>query len=519
MNTLRKSGKTGRRNFLKQCGSIAAGGLVLSNPVLEISAEQRSKQPKRPNILWLVTEDQSVDWGCYGVHAVATPNIDRFRSEGMLYSNAFCTSPVCSPSRSCFNTGVYQTSFGGQHHRSHRRGYPDYPYLLPDPIRHVSAYFRDAGYFTCNCNEKWTQRGKEDYNFTPSSLWDGWNWNQRASGQPFFAQVNIRNLDHEGGYGNVDPKLVDIPPYHPDDLLTRATWAHYHRRTQHYDRRVGEILQRLKNDGLEENTVVFLMGDNGRQVQRGMQFLYDGGIHVPLIVRWPGVLSEGARSDDLVSLVDLAPTSLAIAGIEPPSYVQGNVFLAPGVRKREYVYAARDRMDETMDRIRCVRSDRYKYIRNYTVWGESKRRPYTRWGLYHEVARQSNLYKMHSYPVLSLLHVMHSRGKLNAAQELFMVDEKPHEEFYDVIADPHEINNLSSSSEHDTVKRAMSKSLDDWMESTGENRRTPEDRTIADQWYEDKLRPYYIRLTKGRRGINVDSTAAEYLNYWRRQFE
>jgi len=361
--------------------------------------------------------------------------------------------------------------------------------------------------------------GKEDYNFTPSSLWDGWNWNQRASGQPFFAQVNIRNLDHEGGYGNVDPKLVDVPPYHPDDLLTRAAWAHYHRRTQHYDRRVGEVLQRLKNDGLEENTVVFLMGDNGRQVQRGMQFLYDGGIHIPLIVRWPGVLPEGAKSDDLVSLVDLAPTSLAIAGIEPPSYMQGDIFLGPGVRKRKYVYAARDRMDETMDRIRCVRSDRYKYIRNYTVWGESERRPYTRWGPYHKVARQSNLYKMHSYPVLSLLHVMHGRGKLNAAQELFMVDKKPHEEFYDVIADPHEINNLSFSPEHDNVKRAMSGSLDDWMESTGESGQTPEDRTIADQWYRDKLRPYYIRLTSGRLGMNVDSTAAEYLNYWRRQFK
>jgi len=515
VHTVMKSGKIGRRNFLKRCGSVAAGGLILANPALETPAEQQSNQPKRPNILWLITEDQSVDWGCYGVRAVATGNIDQFRSEGVLYSNAFCTSPVCSPSRSCFNTGVYQTSFGGQHHRSHRRGYPDYPYLLPDPIQHVCTYFRDAGYFTCNCSEKWTQQGKEDYNFTISSPWDGWNWNQRASGQPFFAQVNIRNLDHEGGYGSVDPKTVVVPPYHPDDPLTRAVWAHYHRRTQHYDRKVGEVLQQLKNDGLEENTVVFLIGDNGRQVQRGMQFLYDGGIHVPLIVRWPGVLPEGTKSDGLVSLVDLAPTSLAIAGIEPPAHMQGYVFLGPGVRKRRYVYAARDRMDETMDRIRCVRSDRYKYIRNYTVWGEPKRRPYTRWGPYRKVDRQSNLYKMHSYPILSLLHVMHSRGKLNAVQELFMADEKPPEEFYDVTADPHEINNLSSSPEHDSVKQAMSKALDDWMETTGESGQTTEDRTIADQWYKNKLRPYYIKVTKKRRGMNVDSTAEEYLDYWR----
>jgi N-sulfoglucosamine sulfohydrolase len=490
--------------------------LILANPIPGIAAEQRSdRPPKRPNILWLITEDQSVDWGCYGVRAVATPNIDQFRSEGMLYSNAFSTSPVCSPSRSCFNTGVYQTSFGGQHHRSHRRGYPDYPYPLPGAIRHVSAYFRDAGYFTCNCSEKWTQHGKEDYNFTPASLWDGWNWNQRASGQPFFAQVNIRNLDHKGGYGSVDPKAVDVPPYHPDDPLTRAVWAHYHRRTQHYDQKVGEVLQRLKNDGLEENTVVFLIGDNGRQVQRGMQFLYDGGIHVPLIVRWPGVLPEGAKSNNLVSLVDLMPTSLAIAGIEPPAHIQGDVFLGQGTRKRKYVYAARDRMDETMDRIRCVRSGQYKYIRNYTVWGEPKRRPYTRWGPYHEVDRQSNLYKMHSYPVLSLLHVMHGRGKLNAVQELFMVDEKPPEEFYDVIADPHEINNLSSSPEYDSIKRTMIAALDDWMETTGESRQTSEDQAIADQWYKDKLRPYYINVTKNRRGMNVDSTAQEYLDYWR----
>ena len=486
------------------------------------SAGAAEETPRRLNILWLITEDQSIDWSCFGVPAVSTPNIDQFASEGVLFRRAFSTAPVCSTSRSCFNTGVYQTSFGAHHHRSHRsqqKNRPHAPKPLPAPIQHVCEYFRNAGYFTCNSDETLSRAGKDDYNFTISNPWDGRNWSQRASGQPFFAQINIANLAHQGGYGHVDPAKVRVPPYHPDRPLTRAVWAHYYERSQYYDQRVGDVLRRLKNDGLEENTVVFLFGDNGRQVQRGMQYLYDGGIQVPLLVRWPGASAAGTQSDDLISLVDLAPTSLALAGIKPPRHMQGRVFLGPGVEKRKFIFAARDRMDETMDRIRCVRSARYKYIRNYAVWGEPTRRPYTTWGPYYEVNRQSNVYKMHAYPILSLLHFMHARGELNAVQELFMVDEKPREELYDIVGDPHEIDNLASARRYGRVKQEMAAALDQWIDQVGDAGREPEDPAIADQWYDQTLRPGHIEKTKKREGVNVDSTAGEYLDYWRSRYK
>ncbi len=505
-----------RRQCFRQFGAVGMAGLMLPDAAPQLLAASATGLPSRPNILWLIVEDQSVDWGCYGVSAVSTPNIDRFRSEGVLYSNAFCTSPVCSPSRSCFNTGVYQTSFGGHHHRSHRKDHPDYPYALPAPIRHVAEHFKRAGYYVFNGRENLTTRGKNDYNFSDPLPWQGTSRRGRGQDQPFFGQINIGNLDHEGGSGFVDPARVEVPPYHPDDPLTRAVWAHYHERTQYYDKQVGYVLQQLDNDGLADSTIVILMGDNGRQVQRGMQFLYDGGMHVPMIIRRPGVLTAGATVTDMVSLVDLAPTSLALAGITPPSYMQGRIFLGPDAAPpRSYVYAARDRMDETMDRIRAIRSARYKYIRNYTVYGEDKRRPYTTWGPYYSVGRRSNLYKMHSYPILALLHDMHNKGKLNATQELFMASEKPPEELYDIEADPHEVNNLASSPGHVAIKQTLSDELDKWMTAVGDMGATAEPVANSDQWYDKILRPRYIKNTGSRPGINVDSSAEDYVAYWR----
>jgi len=472
--------------------------------------------PSRPNILWLLVEDQSVDWGCYGVSAVSTPNIDRFRGEGVLYTNSYCTSPVCSPSRSCFNTGVYQISFGGHHHRSHRRGHIDYPHALPSPIRHVAEHFKQAGYFVFNGKENLTTPGKNDYNFSDPLPWQGTNWRGRKQGQPFFGQINIGNLDHKGGFGFVNPASVAVPPYHPDDPLTRAVWAHYYERTQYYDKQVGYVLQQLAIDGLSDSTIVILMGDNGRQMQRGMQYLHDGGLHVPMIIRWPGVLTAGTTVENMVSHVDLAPTSLALAGIEPPDYMQGRIFLGPqAARPRKYVYAARDRMDETMDRMRAIRSARYKYIRNYRVAGEATRRPYTTWGPYYGVGRRSNLYKMHSYPILALLHDMHNKGLLDATQAFFMASEKPAEELYDMVADPHEVNNLASSSSHAAIKRTLSKALDKWTSAVGDTAASDEPVAFADEWYDKVLRPHYIKYTATRPGINVDSTAEDYVAYWR----
>jgi uncharacterized sulfatase len=225
------------------------------------------------------------------------------------------------------------------------------------------------------------------------------------------------------------------------------------------DQYVGKILKRLDDEDLTDNTVVIFIGDHGRCHVRGKQWLYDGGIHIPLIIRWPGKLKAGRVCDDLVSSIDISATVLKIAGIEPPKYMEGRVFLGPDAKKRDYIIAARDRCDETVDRIRCVRTKRYKYIRNFMP-----ERPYT----------QINRYKERSYPMLPLMKKLHAQGKLTPIQALFMAPRKPVEELYDIQNDPYEINNLADSQQHRKTLNKMRKILDKWIQDTGDKGQFPE---------------------------------------------
>ena len=241
---------------------------------------------------------------------------------------------------------------------------------------------------------------------------------------------------------------------------------------------MGKILKRLDDENLADNTVVIFIGDHGRCHVRGKQWLYDGGIHIPLLVRWPDKIKAGQVCGDLVSAIDISATILKIAGIEPPEYMEGKVFLEPGangdwrpVNKHDYIIAARDRCDETIDRIRCVRTKQFKYIRNFLP-----DRPYT----------QRNDYKERSYPVLNLMKELHSQGKLTPVQELFMAPRKPIEELYDIKNDPYEINNLADSPQYGRTLEKMRAILQRWIEETGDTGRfpekpssiTPEDREI-----------------------------------------
>jgi len=265
----------------------------------------------------------------------------------------------------------------------------------------------------------------------------------------------------------VDPARVKLPPYYPDHPIARQDWATYLDSIQLMDQYVGRILKRLDDEGLTENTVVIFIGDHGRCHIRGKQWLYDGGIHIPLIIRWPGKLKAGRVCDDLVSAIDISATVLKIAGIEPPKYMEGRVFLGPDanaerrpqVEKRDYIIAARDRCDETVDRIRCVRTGRYKYIRNFMP-----ERPYT----------QINRYKERSYPMLPLMKQLHSEGKLTPVQALFMAPRKPDEELYDVRNDPYEIRNLADSAKHQKTLKKMRAILDKWIKDTSDKGQFPE---------------------------------------------
>ncbi len=458
---------TTRRDFL---GHMAAGA-ALGLPGCGASG------PVRWNIVWIIADDLSPDLSCYGSVDVDTPNIDRLASEGARFTNAYVTCPVCSPSRSALITGMYQTSIGAHAHRSHR----DDGFALPPPVRLITEYFLEAGYYTVNDHESGLGgRNKTDFNFEHARPFDGTNWRDRAPDQPFYAQVNIFEPHRgrppdiwsftDGAEAPTDPDSVKPPRYYPQTDIARTDWAGYLDAVRLLDEKVGRVLDRIDEDGLAENTVVMFFGDHGRPFPRDKQFLYDGGIRVPLIIRWPGQFEPGSVRDELVSSIDLSATSLSIAGIDVPDHVEGRVFLGDGkMPDREYVFAARDRCDETVDRIRAVRDKRYKYIRNY-----HPDRPYM----------QLNRYKEVSYPIWREMLRLEKAGEITAADFPFLAKTRPEEELYDTVEDPEERNNLAGSGEHLQTLTKMASALDLWIQHTGDKGEQAEDPAIAADWEE-----------------------------------
>lgn len=480
-----------RRTFLSTLGAGLAAGLGATRAIAADTA--------RPNILWLVSEDTSPDLGCYGNPLVHTPHLDRLAEQGARYDAALATCPVCSPARSAMMTGMYQTSIGAHNHRSHREG----GHTLPEPVRVITHYFREAGYFVTNGRgTDWERPGKTDWNFTPGdSPFDGADWAQRAPGQPFFAQYNF-SLTHRDFERDperpIDPAQVELPPYYPDTPLVRRDWADYLESLQVLDRQIGALLKRLEDEGLADNTFVIYCGDHGRPHVRGKQWLYEGGIRVPLIVRKPGGAGAGDVSKDLVSLIDLAPTMMRWAGITPPAHLQGQSLedSAP----REFVVCARDRCDETVDRIRCLRTKRHKYIRNFYP-----DRPYT----------QFNAYKKLQYPALSVLEQWKAEGKLDEAQQAFMAERRPEEELYDLKADPHELENLAKNIEYKQLLERMRGQLDQWIADTNDQGALPEPAAVTNRWLEEARGRF--EKTMQQRSLAVDATPADHVAWWEKK--
>src|SRR4051794_6942699 len=297
--------------------------LVLSLGAFVAITASAAAEPPRPNILWLVAEDFGPHLGCYGTKEVATPNLDRLAAAGVRYTKAFTTAPVCSPSRSAFMTGMYQTTIGAHNHRSHRDdGFP-----LPPGVKVLTEWFGQGGYFTANVRELppgvgFRGTGKTDWNFTPPGrAFDSDRWADLADHQPFFAQVNFQETHRKfHAPKHADPAKVEIPPYYPDHPVTREDWARYLDSATELDRKIGLILKRLEADGLADSTIVVFFGDHGQAHVRGKQFCYDSGLRVPLIIRWPKNFPApqnfrpGTVDDRLLMSIDLAPTMLDIAG-------------------------------------------------------------------------------------------------------------------------------------------------------------------------------------------------------------
>lgn len=451
-----------------------------------VCGETVGAEPGRPNILWLVAEDFGPELGCYGTTQVWTPNIDRLADQGVRYTRAYSTAPVCSASRSAFMTGMYQTTIGAHNHRSHR----DDGYRLPPNVRPIPDRMRDAGYFTANIRELpralgFSGTGKTDWNFTHDGKpFDSDKWAELAGHQPFFAQVSFQET-HRAFHAprKADPNQVVIPPYYPDHPVTRRDWADYLDAASELDRKVGLILDQLSADGLAGNTVVVLMGDHGQSHVRGKQFCYEEGLHIPLIVRWPsGVaaprgVSPGLVENRLVEAIDLAPTFLSLAGVAKPEGMQGRVFLGDQAEPaRQYAFGARDRCDETVFRLRTVRNARYRYIRNFTP-----DRPFL----------QANAYKERSYPVWNLLKELDARGELTPVQKVLTAPTMPAEEFYDLESDPYEIHNLAGSESpvHREALARLRSALERWIEETDDQGRVFESPEVVAARGATKPRP------------------------------
>ena len=460
-------------------------------------AQARRSGADRPNILWLIAEDMGPDFGAYGQANVRTPHLDSLAAAGMLFTHAFTTSPVCSPSRSALNTGMYQFTIGAHEHRSHRPGDPSpYPHPLPEGVETIADRLRHAGYFTGNVETFPAEAsvegtGKTDWNFSYEGRpFDTADWTELVSRRPFYGQVNFA-LTHRGSQWDraderiddpVDPSAVDVPPYYPDHPVVRESWAQYLNSVMALDRRVGQVLGQLRRSGVADSTIVVFLADHGRAMPRGKQWPYDSGLRVPLVVYVPPALeapagyTPGTRSDRLISGIDLPSTTLALAGAPDPPRMQGEVFLGPGRdAPRRFVYGGRDRGDETVDRVRTVRSHRYRYIRNYNPG-----RPFF----------QVNRYKLANYPTIWAMHDLHRRGELTPTQRVYMQPERPEEELYDVQADPYETVNLADSAAYRPILHQMRRRLDRWVRRIDDQGRFPEDPEVQ-RYYERRMKENY----------------------------
>jgi len=422
----------------------------------------------RPNILFITAEDICPQLGCYGDPDAITPNLDRLASEGVRFSHVFSVHPCCSPSRSCLATGVYPTRLGTFQHRARM-------WVERDEVRCLTSILRENGYYTFN-----GMRGgsfKTDYNFYPTDdPWDSTRsqeiaWRKRAPGQPFFGQVNLFRT-HQSQYGRRrvgeadpqrthDPETVQVPPYHPDTPAVREIWAEYHDRMTEMDGQLAAILQLLEADGLADDTIVIFLGDNGMGVPAGKIWVWEQGLHVPMLIRMPEKWlswseNPGAVDERLVSFLDFAPTVLALCGIAVPATMQGQVFLGPNAVAREYCFAARDFHDGAdFDASRAVRSSRFHYVRNFF--------PHQGW--------DPILYSWDRAPfMLTEWLEAAETGDLdeNMRQCAFFVSEKPVEELYDVREDPDCMRNLAGNPDYDAALCEMRQQCQQWMIENGD---------------------------------------------------
>lgn len=441
---------------------------------------------RRPNILWIVAENIDLDLGCYGAKHVHTPNLDRLAASGVRFTRVFATAPVCAPSRSAFMTGMYQTTTDTHNMRSHRND----KFRLPPGVRPLTHWLQDEGYATFNIGMilRWlVGTVKLDLNFVNEGpIFQSDNWADLPKKQPFFAMINTPEVEYDI-YDRMSAKKVRVewvgekehpqiakpnevtpPPYFPDHPLAREEWARYLNSVSGLDVRVGKVLDALKADGLEDDTIVIFFADNGRLEVRGIHWCYDSGLRVPLIIRWPRNFPAppgwrpGTVNEQLISLLDLTATTMDLAGLKRPPLMQSRIFLGKNADPpRKYVFSARDRIDETLNRIRSVRDQRYRYIRNFMP---------------EQSLVALNRYREKCFLIMPLARQLHAEGKLMGPALSLVAPRLPDEELYDTQADPFEIHNLvkSNDPEHREALLRLRTALEVWITETGDRGLFPE---------------------------------------------
>ena len=423
---------------------------------------------EKPNIVFLITEDLSPLFGCYGEQAV-TPNIDRLAEKGVIYNRAYSMAPISAPTRSCLMTGVYSTSTGTQHLRMDG--------AIPAWMKTLPECLSTEGYFTTN-------RDKTDYNFSPEGRWTLWNssftpWRERKGNEPFYSFINIGST-HEGP-GNsdenykkatrllpetskCDPDKVNLPLYYPNTPEMRRIQAQYVDLASALDIEIGYVLRCIEEDDLSDNTIIIVASDHGTGLPRYKRWLTATGLQVPFIVYLPDKYKHltdnqpGTNTDELISFVDFAPTVLSLAGIEQPDYMQGQPFLGE-YRKpnREYIFAARSRADDMYEISRAVMSDRYIYVRHFLPF-----HPYIPTGTIFSDVKSSlkELRRVHNMTVSERKELIKTADdQFRLGQSEIMWHRKPIEELYDLKNDPRELVNLADNPEYKAVKEQMNAAL------------------------------------------------------------
>ncbi len=417
----------------------------------------------RPNILWITCEDMDPNLGCFGDLQAVTPHLDALAARSVRYTRVFATAPACSPARSCLITGVWPGTMGTPHLRNET-------VAIPAHIKPYPMYLREAGYYCTN-------RGKQDYNYAkPPGIWDDespqGHWRGRQPGQPFFAVFNIMTT-HQGQFRAIDmsaqtkkllaalppaarhdPARIKLPPFYPDTPVVRRDVATHYDCISAMDRQVGELLGQLEEDGLADETIIFFYSDHGRGMPRGKRWLYDGGLHVPLMICFPpkwrhlATGPPGSINDRLVSFIDFPPTLLSLVGVKIAEHMEGVAFAGPQAGPpRAYIHAARDRVDEVIERSRAVRDARYKYIRHYLP-----HRPMMQFGWYSERT-----------PTRGELRRLAAEGKLFGHEKTLLQPTKPIEELHDTAADPYELHNLADDPEYAPVLARLRSELRRWL--------------------------------------------------------